>query len=163
MWGTKATVYNWISKVQGAVFIMISTCIWSLVQATPMMTSKEPLPSKSREQKNCLQGGCLQGRDEELGPGGEAYSLHPLLRETENGWIDVINPFEEILLFAVLFKCGGPDFSQIIMSTSFVDLYGEDIGRRNRRNEEDDRQKRKLSYCILENTASQRVLCQRME
>ena len=66
MWGTKATVYNWISKVQGAVFIMISTCIWSLVQATPMMTSKEPLHSKRRELRNCLQGVCLQGRDEEL-------------------------------------------------------------------------------------------------
>ena len=77
---------------------------------------------------------------------GEAYSLHPLLRETENGWIDVINPFKEILLFAVFFKCGGPEFSQIIMSTSFVDLYREDIRPRNQRNEEDIHTDKRENY-----------------
>ena len=42
----KATVYHWISKMQGALLIMISTNIWSLGQTNPMARIKEPLPSK---------------------------------------------------------------------------------------------------------------------
>ena len=92
--------------------------------------------------------GCLLGGDGEFEHGGEAYSLNHLLREAEDGWVDAINPFEElrdawekytmaislllsiqyviirILLFAVFLKHGGSKFSRGLMSTRFVDLYG---------------------------------------
>ena len=44
----------------------------------------------------CLQAGCLQGRDEEFEHGGEAYSLNNLLREAEDGLVDPVNPFSKL-------------------------------------------------------------------
>ena len=50
--------------------------------------------SRSRlELGDCLQAGCLQGGDKEFEHGGEAYSLNHLLREAENGLVNLVNPF----------------------------------------------------------------------
>ena len=76
------------------------------------------------------------------------YSLNNLFREAEDGLEDAVNPFVElrvawekytvaislflsiqhaiimIPLFAVFLKCGGSEFSWVLLSAVFVDLYG---------------------------------------
>ena len=42
----KTLVYHWISKMKGALIMMISIYIWSLGQTNPMDKIREPLPSK---------------------------------------------------------------------------------------------------------------------
>ena len=100
----------------------------------------------------CLQAGCLQGGDEEFEHeefehGREAYSLNNLLREAEDGLVDTVNLFSElrsvwekyaaaismflyiqyeiimIMLLAVFLKYGVSEFSRVLLSAVFVDLY----------------------------------------
>ena len=76
------------------------------------------------------------------------YSLNNLLREAEDGLVDAVNPFVElrgawekytvaiflflliqcaiimILLFAVFLMYGVSEFSRVLLSVVFVDLYG---------------------------------------
>ena len=62
----------------------------------------------------CPQAGCLQGGDEEFEHNREVYSVNNLVRDADEG----------ILLFAVFLKHGGSEFSRVLMSTRFMDLYG---------------------------------------
>ena len=105
--------------------------------------------SRSRlELGECLQAGCLQGGDEELEHGREAYSLNNLLREVEDRLVDAVNSFAElksawvrytaavsmflsvqyaiirIMLFAVFLKYGVSKFSRVLLSAVYLDLYG---------------------------------------
>ena len=41
-----ATVHHWISKMKVALIVMISTYVWNLGQANPLVGDKEPLLSK---------------------------------------------------------------------------------------------------------------------
>ena len=53
--------------------------------------------SRSRlELGDCLQVGCLQGRDEGFEHGGEACSLNHLLSEAEDGLVNAVNPFSKL-------------------------------------------------------------------
>ena len=47
------------------------------------------------------------------------FSENILLREAEDGWVDVVNVVIMILWFAVFLKHGGSEFSQVLMSTRF--------------------------------------------
>ena len=100
------------------------------------------------ELEECLQAGCLQGGEEEFKHGGELYFLNNLLREVENGLVDAVNPFAElksalakytsavsmflsvqygiimIMLIAVCLKYGVSEFSHVLLSVVFLDLYG---------------------------------------
>ena len=105
--------------------------------------------SRSRlELGECLQAGCLQGGDEEFKHGGVAYSLNNLLREAEDGLLDAVNPFAElksarvrytatvskflsvqyaiimIMLFEVYLKYGVSEFSRVLLSAVFMNLFG---------------------------------------
>ena len=109
--------------------MLVSTYILSMAESTPMVQNKEHKSSNySAQLSYCRIPGKIQllqiteTGDEELEPGGEAYFLNHQLGETKKGWIDTIYPFEKILWFAVFFKCGGRQSSQIIRSTSFVEL-----------------------------------------
>ena len=104
--------------------------------------------SRSRlELGECLQAGCLQRGDEEFKHGGEAYSLNNLLREAEDGLEDAVSSFAKlksawvrytatvsmflsvqyviimIMLFAVFLKYKVSEFSWVLLSAVFVDLY----------------------------------------
>ena len=50
MWVIKATVFNLVLRMQDMVFMLISTCIWSMMESTLMMLNKEQKPSKYTEQ-----------------------------------------------------------------------------------------------------------------
>ena len=45
-WVIKATVFNLILRMQDMVFLLISTCIRSMMRSIPMMLNKEQRPSK---------------------------------------------------------------------------------------------------------------------
>ena len=44
MWVIKATVFNLVLRMQDMVFMLISTCIWSMMESTLMMLNKEQRP-----------------------------------------------------------------------------------------------------------------------
>ena len=50
MWVVKTTVLNLILRMQELVFMLISTCIWIVMESTPMMLNKEQKLSKYTEQ-----------------------------------------------------------------------------------------------------------------
>ena len=105
------------------------------------------------EQGECLQASCLQGGEEEFEHGGESFSLNNLLREAENGWLDAVNPVPElksarakytviismfwsvqymiilIMLIDMFLKYGVSEFSPVLLSGIFLDLYGV-VGRK---------------------------------
>ena len=45
-WVIKATVFNLILRMQEVIFMLISTCIWNMMESTLMMLNKEQRPSK---------------------------------------------------------------------------------------------------------------------
>ena len=52
------------------------------------------------------------------------FSENILLREAEDGWVDVVNVVIMILWFAVFLKHGVSEFSRVLLSPRFVDIYG---------------------------------------
>ena len=46
MWVVKATVFKLVLRMQDVVFLLISTCIWSMMEFTSMMLNKEQRTSK---------------------------------------------------------------------------------------------------------------------
>ena len=45
MWVVKTTVFNLILRMQAVILILISTCIWGMMESTPMVLNKEQRPS----------------------------------------------------------------------------------------------------------------------
>ena len=46
LWDLSTTVYNYISRMQVALLVLISTYVWNQGQANPMVGDTKPLPSK---------------------------------------------------------------------------------------------------------------------
>ena len=90
----KTTVFILILRMQTVVFMLVSTCIWGMMESTPIVLNKEQRPSKYTSQLfDCGVPGkiqllqipetCHEGSKEgEMAPLRETYVLSP--RKQEN-------------------------------------------------------------------------------
>ena len=89
MWVIKSTVFSLISRIQAMVLMLISTCIWGMMEFTPMLLNKEQRPSKYTAQLfDCGVPGKIQllqipetcdegSKEGEMAPLKETYVLSP--------------------------------------------------------------------------------------